>query len=217
MAIDHYVAIMKPLHYKQKMTHFLGCCIVCGVWVACLFVVILEILINLTSWHDSNIPFCNVVEHGKYNVELFIISFIFIVLFGIVLIYGRIYIQVKKVLVMPRRQRSRSYTDSGSTKALMTTVLFVATFILFWAPKGIYSVVMYIILKEDLQYAFDNQLTIVMADDILFVVLLLNAVADPIIYAIRLPKVKHGFVAMFHSSSKESVTKRNRTSTFLRS
>ncbi|XP_060579902.1 melanocortin receptor 3-like [Ruditapes philippinarum] len=202
MALDHYGAIIKPLRYRQKMTFIKGNCAVLMVWVVSLFIGLTEVVFAIGQGGSI----CTVIAEGNYNIEVAIILFIFIVLVAICLLYGRIYSRIRKA--MPRRERARHHTDSGSVKALMTTGLFVGTFILFWTPFAFYNVFMYIKNKTDLTYIFRNIDKVTEILDILYVILLLNAVFDPIIYAIRLPKVKQRFKAFFTSSKRSSRTSR---------
>ncbi|XP_045180733.2 histamine H2 receptor-like [Mercenaria mercenaria] len=210
MALDHYGAIMKPLRYRQRMTNLRGNCVVVGVWTVSTFGALIEVFLGISSRTDPDESLCAVIAYGNYDFEIVIVGFIFFVLFGIGLIYGQIYARVRKA--MPRRERASGHTDSGSIKALMTTVLFIGTFVVFWAPLGIYNTYMYV-KSTDSQYIIQNLERITLITDILYVILLLNALADPIIYAIRLPKVKRGFIALFASQSRSSAIIRDRTST----
>ncbi|XP_060566957.1 adrenocorticotropic hormone receptor-like [Ruditapes philippinarum] len=208
MALDHYGAIIKPLRYRQKMTFCKGNCAVIMVWLVSLFIGLPEVVFAIGQGGSI----CTVIAEGNHHIELAIILFIFIVLFAICLLYGRIYSRIKRA--MPRRERARHHSDSGSVKALMTTGLFVGTFILFWTPFALYTVFMYIKNRNDRMYIVLNIDKVTQILNILYLILLLNAVFDPFIYAIRLPKVKQRFQAFFTSSkrsSRSSKTDKNST------
>ncbi|XP_060587681.1 adrenocorticotropic hormone receptor-like [Ruditapes philippinarum] len=198
MALDHYGAIIKPLRYRQKMTFVKGNFAVVMVWLVSLFMGLAEVVFAIGQGGSI----CTAITEGNYNIEVAIILFIFIVLVAICLLYGRIYSRIKRA--MPRRERARHHSDSGSFKALMTTGLFVGTFILFWTPFAVYTVFMYIKNRTDRMYIFLNIDNVTQILNILYLVLLLNAVFDPFIYAIRLPKVKQRFKAFFTSSKRSS-------------
>jgi hypothetical protein len=172
------------------------------VWLVSLFIGLPEVVFAIGQGGSI----CTVIAGGNHNIEFAIILFIFIVLVAICLLYGRIYSRIKRA--MPRRERARHHSDSGSVKALMTTGLFVGTFILFWTPFAFYTVVMYIINQNDSMYTILNIDKVTQILNILYLILLLNAVFDPIIYAIRLPKVKQRFKAFFISSKRSSRTSR---------
>ncbi|XP_053383490.1 melanocortin receptor 5-like [Mercenaria mercenaria] len=210
MALDHYGAITKPLRYRQKMTNLRGNCVVVGVWTVSSLGALIEVFLGISSRIDPDESLCAVIANGRYDFEFFIVVFIFFVLFGIGLIYGLIYTRVRKA--MPGRERASCHTDSGSLKALMTTVLFVGTFVVFWAPLGICNIYMYV-KSTDIQYVLKNLERITLITDILYVIMLLNALADPLVYAFRLPKVKRGFTALFASQSRSSEFRCDKTST----
>lgn len=195
MAFDHYIAITKPIHYRQLITKFQMNCIVCGLWIVSLSVVMLEIFVGLALHADERNErkrqsFCEAIESAPDTLEIFIIGFIFVVLFGIMFIYLKIYSRVS--IVMPHREVPRNQTDSGSFKALVTSLLFIGTFVFFWAPEGSYQIVLYVMSKTHKAYLAKHIERFTLINDVLFLVLQLNSLADTIIYAFRLPKVRSG-------------------------
>ena len=210
MALDHYGAIIKPLLYKQKMTNIKGNCAVLIVW----FISILGGLTEVFTAIGQGGSICFVIIDGNYYIEMFIIGFIFFVLIAICFLYGRIYCCIRKAIPLRERASHHNHTSSGSIKALMTTALFVGTFILLWTPFALFSILVY----TDNINSVGNGDTIFLINNILYLFLLLNACFDPIIYAVRLPTVERGFAALFPSSARgtsSSTVRGGRTSIYL--
>lgn len=195
MAIDHYLAIMRPLHYRRFMSKFRGNCLVVGIWVFSLAAGLLEVVVGLLVKFETHEPFCRVISNDEFDLELLIIAFIFIVLFGIMVIYMRIYILVKELMV---RDRILYQDEMHSSKAIITTMAIVGTFAIFWAPDGIFQIYMYVQIKRDIFYVLDHLNAFALANDILFLCIQLNSLADPLIYAIRLREVQRGYKAVFY-------------------
>ncbi|XP_045182610.1 melanocortin receptor 4-like [Mercenaria mercenaria] len=191
IAVDHYFAILRPLLYRRKMTNFRGNFFIIGIWVTSLFGIALEILAGVVV-KNKNDSLCGAIAFDEYDSEICIVGFIFVVLLVVIVIYTRIYIRVVKLISTHERRRYHHY-DSGSFKALVTTSLFVGTFVLFWTPIGIFNVYSYMQTES---YILKNLQKNTLIGDILFLILQLNTIADPIIYALRLPPVQRGCKAL---------------------
>ena len=184
IAVDHYLAILKPFFYKKEMTNIRGICVVMAIWILSVITISVEIVMGKINQQEME-PVCQAIAFDKANSEFGIVTFIFVVLFVIIMIYIRIYICIVRNRSAHSNRRHRQ-KDSGNFKALVTTSLFVLTFVLFWVPIGIFNA--YIYTKGE-EYSIENFENIVLIAEILRLILLLNAIADPVIYTIRLPQV----------------------------
>ncbi|XP_060593816.1 melanocortin receptor 5-like [Ruditapes philippinarum] len=193
MALDHYVAIMRPLHHRRLLSNFRGNFLVIGIWALSITAGLLEFIIGLlmkAGSNDSN-SVCTAIFIDPYDLEIFIISFIFVVLLIIVIIYTRIYIRLKSpegLIGIPKQQ---------TTKALVTTILLIGTFTVCWAPMGIFQIYMNFLLKTNVQYLIEHLQDLLLVNGILLLVLQMNSLIDPLIYAIRLPQVRKGCHTFF--------------------
>ena len=116
----------------------------------------------------------------------------------IVYIYIRIYVKVL------RHRRPGSYVEeqnqvsiNKASKALITTLLNLGTFIITWLPLCLFQVTMIIQVQHAPKAVFENMLLLAEVDKYLFALLMLNAIADPIIYAVRIHEVKVGLSRLF--------------------
>ena len=185
IAVDHYLAILKPLTHKKCMTNIRGICVVIGIWIASVLAIFIEVIMGMIHPYGT-ISLCEAIAYDKTNSELGIVIVIFIVLFVICAIYARIYVCVVRNKATHSNIRHRQ-NDTSTVKALLTTSLFVLTFGIFWAPIGIFNVYIY---NVDELYIINNFEDLIQTSDILNVILLMNALADPVIYTFRLPQVR---------------------------
>jgi hypothetical protein len=183
IAIDHYLAILKPLFYKKEMTKVRGLIGIATIWVISVLAIVLEIVSGLEDKKETE-SLCSAIAFDDMNAEFAIYVFIFVCLLVIILIYARVYICVIRRR-LPHRGRHQQ-TGSRSVKTLVTTSLFVLTFVLFWTPIGIFNVYTYFQSQTDIMNNFGSY---AQTGEILYVILLLNTISDPIIYALRLQKV----------------------------
>jgi hypothetical protein len=201
IAVDHYMAILRPLMYKKQMTNIRGMTAVLMIWFVSVLAIAVEIITGLVHQREKE-HLCETIAYDKVNSELGIVSFIFLVVLVIFVIYGRIYICVVRNRSIHRKTRHRQ-RDTSNIKALVTTSLFVLTFVFFWTPIGIFNVYLY---NKDNMYILNNLQEIEQIGDILYVILLLNAIADPIIYTFRLPQIQRKCL-IFRTTMRRQSTK----------
>ncbi|XP_060580514.1 probable G-protein coupled receptor 34 [Ruditapes philippinarum] len=206
IATDHYLAIIKPMLYKKEMTSTRGLGGIGAIWIISLFAIGLEIISGLVDRREKESP-CVAIAFDKTNSEFAIVAFIFAFLLVIIMIYARIYICVIRRQSLQRR-RHQQKNGSGSVKTLITTSLFVLTFVLFLTPIGIFNVYIYF---QSFEYTLDNLDSIAKTGDILYVILLLNTISDPIIYAARLQRV-HRQCCLFPAGVSRLSTRTERSS-----
>ncbi|XP_053374382.1 melanocortin receptor 4-like [Mercenaria mercenaria] len=205
MAIDHYLAIMKPLHYRRFMSNFRGNCLIVFIWLFSVTTGLIELIVGFTTSHKDQ-PLCMMVSADEFDMELIIIGLIFFVLLAIVVIYMRIYILVKTLM---KRDRMMHQDEMHSYKAIVTTMLIIGTFTLFWAPAGIFQIYMYMKIKTDMFFVMMHIDKFTLANDVLFLILQVNSLADPLIYAIRLCEVQRGYKVVFYKLCPNYRSSRN--------
>ncbi|XP_052761427.1 melanocortin receptor 5-like [Mya arenaria] len=198
MAVDHYVAIMQALYYERIFSKQKVKIIIAALWTTSMFCGVLDLFVSISSFRAEEATFCghvNTVNRTTFNYELVIVIFIFIVLVGLLIIYTRIYYQVRKLVRDDRHNRLES---SHSMKAIVTTFLIIGTFSLCWCPIGLYHTVLYI-LRPD--YSKMTEATIdrlLLVNSILFLFLILNTICDPVIYAVRRSEVQQGYIRVYN-------------------
>lgn len=189
MAADHYLAIMKPMSYRRFMKGILSYCLILLIWIASLIIGFLEIIVGQTTKVEFiiEVPFCMKIIVDDFDTETIVITVVFIVLSGIVVFYTRVYVVAKNIIA---RDRILYHDNMHNYKAVLTMMLIIGTFAIFWTPMAIFKIYTYFHSKDYAQLVF--------ADNFLFLLLLLNSLADPLIYATRLQEVQKGYKELFY-------------------
>ncbi|KAH3794571.1 hypothetical protein DPMN_148108 [Dreissena polymorpha] len=196
MAVDHYLAIMYALHYRRLMSNLRSNVAIVVVWVFSIIVSVFRIFLALAEKmkvSNASSDVCkNIHNNKKFKDEFAIVIFIFVVLCGLLMIYTRICLQVRRLVRQDRLQRR---TELHSYKAIKTTFLILGTFALCWCPLGTYHFWIYSADKKTLREI--SKMTLFKVNRVLVAVMLTNTVWDPIIYAIRRSEVQIGYRRLF--------------------
>ena len=186
LGIDHYIAIVKPLHYDRILsTKRLSAC-VAFIWIFSFVVSVIETIYKIISYFKSNEDqFClyMMLEYLPRFPYLLVIP-VFIVL---VIIYTRIYVAYTKYVT--RRQIFHP-DDQHNNKAIVTTLLIIITFMIGWVPVSVMTIIS-TIYYTGVRMIFNDWLwfILVMCGNLI----LLNSSCDALIYAWRLEVVKQGY------------------------
>ena len=186
LGIDHYIAIVKPLHYNRTLStkHISAC--VSFIWIFSFVASMIETIPKIISYFKSNEDqFClyMIVEYLPRFPYLLVIP-VFIVL---VIIYTRIYVAYTKYVT--RRQIFHP-DDQHNNKAIVTTLLIIITFMIGWVPISVMTIIS-TIYYTGVPMIFNDWLwfIVVMCGNLI----LLNSSCDALIYAWRLEVVRQGY------------------------
>ncbi|XP_060577333.1 melanocortin receptor 5-like [Ruditapes philippinarum] len=189
MASDHYLAIMNPMNYSRFMKGFRCYCLILLIWITSLIIGCSEIIAGQMTEvkFDLHLSFCMKIFVDDFDTEIIVITLVFMVLTGIVMFYMHIYFVAKNIIA---RDRMLYHDNMHNYKAIKAMVLIIGTFVIFWTPMAIFKIYTHF-HSEDYEH-------LVFADNFLFLMLLLNSLADPLIYATRLQEVQKGYKALFY-------------------
>ena len=201
MAIDHYVAIMLPLHYTTVLNVRRSKIMISVLWLAGF----ISAFSNLASpvWKRKRfhrkLHYCEKAWLSSYQEEYITFATAAVCFTVMCTIYIRIYVAIKgkqrnEVIDRPRNGRSRDKTKRN-TRALLTTSFILGSFTICWLPLCIFQITMIImvyagkhLLTPDLMNALATM------DKYMYLLVLINTVCDPIIYAIRIGEVRYGIL-----------------------
>ena len=175
LAVEHFSAIMRPLYYVNWCRRRNVVLRLIIIWVLPLVEVLLAAVGMLTNY--------------LYFMALHIfIGMMYVCLLVMSIVYVLIYKEVKK---QQRQRGGLNREEKFRHKALSTTVFILLTFFICWAPCMVCFVI-----TEALSVSFDVHLTL---RYITLNLTCLNSICDPLIYSLRLSKVRKIWVRSFES------------------
>ena len=187
MAVDHYMALHYHLRYHVLMTRCRAVVALIAVWVISVIVGTLRMTAALTTSLQTDVTFCEAMIRDDTSLSMWAsYSFVYIVAGLGVIVMLFTYIHIYKVGAKLTRRTSMYGPDVTDTRAkyrtTMTTLWITGTFVILWFPTLVFNVTLY--LDQD---ASDE---VIFIYDIMACLPLLNSVCDPVIYAIRLRKIR---------------------------
>lgn len=192
MAMDHYIAIMKPYRYPYIMSKRNGYIIIVSMWILAALGGFSNFIIGTIGYRSQTLfNICEYIMYDNYHAEYLIIGVTIICLFAITFIYMRIFFEVRRI--QAKMPFMRCFTLHNK-KALITTLLIIGTFIVCWVPNCIFQLMLIVeihINKRTVYKLFD---TFLIVSKYLYILQLANCVFDPVIYAVRLKIVKKGYL-----------------------
>lgn len=200
MALDHYISILQPLHYYHIMNRFRGNLMITVLWVTAFVGGFSNFFAGFAKTaEDSYMNFCEYTLYTEYQAEYIVIIMALICLISISVIYIRIYREVKRI-----NAKCATLLKDGlhNKKALRTTLLIISTFVVCWLPSMTFQIAMIIQVHVNTDSVKDLFETLIRANKYLYALLIVNSLCDPVIYAVRLKEVQHGYFRLLSRCSK---------------
>ncbi|XP_061180373.1 adenosine receptor A2b-like [Saccostrea echinata] len=190
IAIDHYIAILMPYRYVHLLNRWRTNLMITILWI-------IGFLCGFSSFFGGfqkseafqYLNFCEITNYSDFHSEYFVIFTAAICSVAMLFIYTRIFCVVRRVST-----ESTTLHKDGlhNTKALRTSALIIGTFVVCWLPNLVFQVSVVIQL-----HALDSRNkvyeTLFRANRYLYILVVVNSVCDPIIYAARLKIVQKGY------------------------
>uniref|UniRef100_A0A914WYU9 G-protein coupled receptors family 1 profile domain-containing protein n=1 Tax=Plectus sambesii TaxID=2011161 RepID=A0A914WYU9_9BILA len=198
LASNHYIGIVRPLHYKNMMTPEVTYAIICFIWF--LPTVSLIIFFGL----KSNDGFINI----KCNRTNFYFDFSFRLVIGSIFIIPLIlmffiYAHIGVLLI---RRRQNPYLSAHmpakqlrrNLKAATTTTLYLGTFTVFWMPSVILSLLIcpHGCPIEASSFVAEHPAVLLVIGSVMQVSVVLKALCDAAIYAARVREIQFAICTM---------------------
>lgn len=202
LSINHWLGILKPMHYISIMTTRKTSIIIFFLWLLPM------VFFNCYFYsHNSNTIGCDIDFISKFNFRIIFSFLFFIPLTLMVVFYTHILLIVKeqrekwaalersgskrhKTLTKSNNQQRR--TMENNIKAITTTLLILGSCLIGWMP----SVTKFILVcTEGCKYTPEDGMTIGITPNFFisyasYFLLILKTLANPIIYSTRMSEVK---------------------------
>ena len=189
MAMDHYIAIVRPMSYRRFVTRRKTIVLIMLIWVISGVLHFTQFYATL-SYLDPEVAFC--ITYAKIRKSLPLIQYIYICMIAVgtilmMYVYIRVFHEARKCLqYTPQLRESRAKHIKQDWYAAITSLLILGTFLLCYLPYTFSQTLKHIpALKHHLHHL--HAVHPYMAS-----LRVLNSVCDPVIYALRLSKVREG-------------------------
>ena len=199
MAVDHYVAIMRPLHYVTAMTKRRSIVSIALIWSVAIFLSFIDFLSPV--WHSkkkssdwSSYNYCERVYETPHTDEYTTLAIAGVCFIVMLYVYGNIYVTVRHKQraqegmrashLQPRRKRN--------IRALVTTLLILGSFMICWFPQLTFQLTLNAInkLQPELLHSYSDKL--IPLNHAIFAWFILNCILDPLIYTLRMGEIRLG-------------------------
>ena len=203
MAIDHYIAIVKPLHYAQIISSFRQKSVLLLLWIVGVLIGIRAVIVALITHRLANETHAlcdeifrihDVAIHNAVASVLYLLALLELCV--LIYLYLRIYVAIRK---FQDRCHTRQHDNTHNSKAIITSLFIVGTFFICWIPLSAYRltniVLYYIDIERLLEFRESSRL-----EYLQWVLLMLwhfNSLCDPFIYALRLQSIQQGYRRLF--------------------
>ena len=189
LASEHYVAIIKPLHYKNWVRCRYIFCRLSTIWIIPSLLVFFGYLlpqrkdIEIEKRNNDDTVITTYIYKNDWS-KTFRVPFVLTCFMIMTIIYIYIYFIVRKQQIIHQLQNQHVRTNK---KALVTTTFNLLSFFLCWFPTQVAELWFQISNPTDM----DNYHTLEFWMNSAIPLLIgMNSICDPLIYAVRFPAVR---------------------------
>ncbi len=196
LALDHYCALVKPLEYPQVMSRTRANIMILVFWIISLLLGFSNFAmpIFIPSYCRGNLKtmsYCEIIYCSQFDSEYIVFFMTFLSLLAMLVVYISIYYKLKYSVI----DQDGYHNQRRNRRGLITTILIMTTFLCCWLPYCLFEIILTFKIRysNDLHFWLRNFKLIHTLDFYLYDLLLLNAIADPLIYAKRMTEVRTGY------------------------
>ncbi|XP_076352092.1 melanocyte-stimulating hormone receptor-like [Tachypleus tridentatus] len=192
LTVNHYVGIVRPLHYAATVTRRAVAATVTGIWVGSLSFFCLYF--SLVRNQGFRSPYCSVNTFYQLSTFRTIVSTLFFLpLVIMTVIYSHILFVIRqhqqRLLQVPS---SRQF--HRNVKAVVTTLLILGTYLLCWMPAVLFFAVS--CLDCVAPYTQIPDTVLLPVGIVINSLIILKSLVNPVIYAARMTEVQDALRAM---------------------
>ncbi|XP_064457107.1 adrenocorticotropic hormone receptor-like [Ornithodoros turicata] len=194
LAVNHYLGILRPLHYASTVTRR-TCELVIGfLWIGpIVFFLVYFSVVPGEGFQSENCSKVGFFRRSPFSVTLS--SLFALPLLFMMFIYCHIYVVIRHhrygVIQMASSRHLRR-----NVKAVRTTLCILGTYIACWMPAVVFFVLTCVECPYPItEVPMDVRVSLGISTNALIIV---KALVDPFIYAARMPEVKDAVLKMIH-------------------
>lgn len=189
LAMDHYLAVARPLHKSLLFTNRKCRLMIVITWFLSAIGGFSAFLVGLIK--GLVIPNCSYMYESNYHEEYVVFASTILTILAMSYLYCSVYAHVKARPVPVTSQQRRVLQQNRRT--LRTLLLIVSTFLVCWLPVCLYQLTLIALVKTQVEILMAYQEELLLVDSWLYTLLPLNSILDALIYAARIPTVQHGY------------------------
>ena len=200
MALDHYLAIIRPLHHKMLLNARRCKCLIVFLWIAAAvtgFSDFLSPLPKMADYYAGVYNYCEYAWLTKYQEEYTVFATAGACLFLMLGMYIRIYLAVRGRMAHTASSSSSSrlprQQQSHSRRTLFTTLIIIGSFVVCFLPSVLFQLLLLVLSKINMELLSSIYKALLVIDNYLYDLMLLNTLLDPIIYASRITEIQRGY------------------------
>ncbi|XP_067140297.1 adrenocorticotropic hormone receptor-like [Centruroides vittatus] len=195
LAVNHYIGILRPLHYAATVTRRGAGITIIIMWIVP--VVFFFIYFSSVPGQGFLSLRCQNMDFLIYRTFHLTVSLLF---FFPLILLSFIYVHI--YLVVRQHQRGLLSFPSArqfhkNVKAIITTLLILGTYLLGWIP----AVFTFVLICKDCVIPFHTVSKDILLGAAIFsnAMIVLKCLINPIIYAARMPEIKEALKVMFNT------------------
>ncbi|CAM1292201.1 Uncharacterised protein g357 [Pycnogonum litorale] len=193
LAINHYVGILRPLHYASVVTRRKAFVVIAFIWI----LPFLYVFSYFSSISDQGFRSTDCMRYDFLTFRTFRIVFsliFFLPLFVMAFIYCHIF------FIIRRHHDEAGQKDNHlkkNVKAIVTTLLILGTYVLGWMP----AVVIYVTFCSNCVYppSFIPTRVFIIINIIINSLIILKSSIDSLVYAIRNREIHRALANMINT------------------
>ncbi|GIY16193.1 hypothetical protein CDAR_596361 [Caerostris darwini] len=192
LAINHYIGILRPLHYAATVTRGTVAWAIACMWIVpvAFFLAYFSLVPDdgFRSSYCSNYDF---LLHIPFRVTVSTLFFVPLILMSVM--YIHMFVVVKRGVLQLQTGRQLH----KSVKAVITTLLILGTYVVGWMP----AVIFFVLTCLDCPIPITQIQLWVRVHVAIFInsMIVVKSFLDPIIYVARMPEIKGALGAMFRT------------------
>ncbi|XP_037082021.1 adrenocorticotropic hormone receptor-like [Pollicipes pollicipes] len=183
LALNHYVGILRPLHYARLITRSRVLTVVVFLWI----VPIVFFFVCFAAMDAFAPTGCSSAFMDFSTFRRVVATLFFIPLICMVFAYSHMFVIVRQHQRGVLRNHNASQLNKN-VKAIVTTLCILGTYVLGWMP----ALLTFMLICKDCHFnGADLNPRAFLALNILFnTLVILKCLVDPVIYAARMPEIK---------------------------